>query len=300
VHGVARVEQGADGGVGGEHRHAGRRSRRPGVRPRRFVGGRRLGLVGRPSAARPAWPRRWRGPRTRRGGRISAAASAEVSDRGPVGSYSWPTCRSSVRAATATSAMSSASRPAWAPGRPGAAARHRRLASARSARRGAALPADGRRLLLPLGADRPLGMTLDPMPGYLWFHVVTTGGALLEVDRDHARWLHPGDVVLARRPTAHPAQPAGRPRPGNPGAGAGAPQRPLRDPPPRRRHAHDPDLRRGPLRPSRGPQPGRHPAPTALHPGLRRAPRQPDAGGLPADGGRGQGLRPGGEAVIAA
>ena len=29
-------------------------------------------------------------------------------------------------------------------------------------------------------------MTLDPMPGYLWFHVVTNGGALLEVDRRDA------------------------------------------------------------------------------------------------------------------
>jgi AraC-like DNA-binding protein len=46
-------------------------------------------------------------------------------------------------------------------------------------------------------------MTLDPMPGYLWFHVVTTGGALLEVDRDHARWLHPGDVALVPRASGH-------------------------------------------------------------------------------------------------
>jgi hypothetical protein len=49
----------------------------------------------------------------------------------------------------------------------------------------------------------PGGMTLDPMPGYLWFHVVTTGGALLEVDRDHARWLHPGDVALVPQANGH-------------------------------------------------------------------------------------------------
>jgi hypothetical protein len=49
----------------------------------------------------------------------------------------------------------------------------------------------------------PWGTTLDPMPGYLWFHVVTTGGALLEVDRDHARWLHPGDVALVPQANGH-------------------------------------------------------------------------------------------------
>ncbi len=41
------------------------------------------------------------------------------------------------------------------------------------------------------------------MPGYLWFHVVTTGGALLEVDADHARWLHPGDVALVPHGNGH-------------------------------------------------------------------------------------------------
>jgi AraC-like DNA-binding protein len=49
----------------------------------------------------------------------------------------------------------------------------------------------------------PWGMTLDPMPGYLWFHVVTTGGALLEVDEGHARWLHPGDVALVPHARGH-------------------------------------------------------------------------------------------------
>ena len=42
----------------------------------------------------------------------------------------------------------------------------------------------------------PWGMTLDPMPGYLWFHVVTTGAVLLEVDTENEMWLHPGAVSL--------------------------------------------------------------------------------------------------------
>jgi AraC-like DNA-binding protein len=49
----------------------------------------------------------------------------------------------------------------------------------------------------------PWGMTLHPMPGYLWFHVVTTGGVLLEVDEEHSRWLHPGDVALVPHGNGH-------------------------------------------------------------------------------------------------
>lgn len=49
----------------------------------------------------------------------------------------------------------------------------------------------------------PWGMTLPPMPGYLWFHVVTTGGVLLEVDRPNSRWLHPGDVALVPHGKGH-------------------------------------------------------------------------------------------------
>jgi AraC-like DNA-binding protein len=49
----------------------------------------------------------------------------------------------------------------------------------------------------------PWGLTLDPMPGYLWFHVVTNGGALLEVEQDQARWLHPGDVSLVPHGNGH-------------------------------------------------------------------------------------------------
>ena len=63
----------------------------------------------------PASPRSrpWEPTRTRSSRPVaspsSATASANVSSRGPVTSYIWPTCRSSVSAATATSAMSSAS-----------------------------------------------------------------------------------------------------------------------------------------------------------------------------------------------
>ena len=42
----------------------------------------------------------------------------------------------------------------------------------------------------------PWGMTLSPMPGHLWFHVVTTGRALLETDDAHPVWLQPGDFAL--------------------------------------------------------------------------------------------------------
>ena len=49
----------------------------------------------------------------------------------------------------------------------------------------------------------PWGMTLHPMPGCLWFHVVTTGGVLLEVDEEHPRWLHPGDIALVPHGNGH-------------------------------------------------------------------------------------------------
>jgi AraC-like DNA-binding protein len=48
----------------------------------------------------------------------------------------------------------------------------------------------------------PWGMTLHPMPGYLWFHVVTTGAALLEAEGE-SRWLHPGAVTLVPHGTGH-------------------------------------------------------------------------------------------------
>jgi AraC-like DNA-binding protein len=49
----------------------------------------------------------------------------------------------------------------------------------------------------------PWGMTLHPMPGYLWFHVVTNGAVLLDVDEQHSQWLHPGDVTLVPHGKGH-------------------------------------------------------------------------------------------------
>jgi AraC-like DNA-binding protein len=41
----------------------------------------------------------------------------------------------------------------------------------------------------------PWGMTMPPMPGCLWFHVVTAGRCLIEAD-DGAHWVLPGDLAL--------------------------------------------------------------------------------------------------------
>ena len=49
----------------------------------------------------------------------------------------------------------------------------------------------------------PWGFTLDPMPGYLWFHLATTGAVLVEVDEENSRWLHPGDVTLVPHGNGH-------------------------------------------------------------------------------------------------
>jgi AraC-like DNA-binding protein len=49
----------------------------------------------------------------------------------------------------------------------------------------------------------PWGMTLPPMPSYLWFHVVTDGRALLEVADEHRRWLQPGDLALVPHGEGH-------------------------------------------------------------------------------------------------
>lgn len=48
----------------------------------------------------------------------------------------------------------------------------------------------------------PWGLTLHPMPGYLWFHLVPAGALLLEVG-DESRWLHPGDVSVVPQGTGH-------------------------------------------------------------------------------------------------
>jgi AraC-like DNA-binding protein len=60
----------------------------------------------------------------------------------------------------------------------------------------------------------PWGMTLPALPGYLWFHVVTAGGLLLEAG-DDVRTLTPGEVALVPRGEGHVLRSeAGAPAPG--------------------------------------------------------------------------------------
>ena len=49
----------------------------------------------------------------------------------------------------------------------------------------------------------PWGMTLEPMAGHLWFHVVTAGRVLLETDDAHPLWLQPGDFALVPHGEGH-------------------------------------------------------------------------------------------------
>jgi AraC-like DNA-binding protein len=49
----------------------------------------------------------------------------------------------------------------------------------------------------------PWGLTLMPMPGYMWFHVVISGRALLETDEANATWLQPGDFALVPHGEGH-------------------------------------------------------------------------------------------------
>jgi AraC-like DNA-binding protein len=51
--------------------------------------------------------------------------------------------------------------------------------------------------------SEPWGMTLPPMPGYLWFHVVTSGRARIETDERNARLLQPGDFSLVTHGEGH-------------------------------------------------------------------------------------------------
>ena len=48
----------------------------------------------------------------------------------------------------------------------------------------------------------PWGLTLPAMPGYLWFHVVTSGRCSLDTDRE-ARWIEPGDLALVTHGEGH-------------------------------------------------------------------------------------------------
>lgn len=49
----------------------------------------------------------------------------------------------------------------------------------------------------------PWGLTLHPMPAYMWFHVVTSGAAWLEPAGGDARLLRPGDFALVSHGEGH-------------------------------------------------------------------------------------------------
>jgi AraC-like DNA-binding protein len=49
----------------------------------------------------------------------------------------------------------------------------------------------------------PWGLTLPPMPGYLWFHVPTAGTMWLETERSEPRRLLPGDLSLVPHGEGH-------------------------------------------------------------------------------------------------
>ena len=61
----------------------------------------------------------------------------------------------------------------------------------------------------------PWGLTLPPMPGYLWFHVVTSGRAWLEAGAAEPRPLQPGELALVPHGAGH----ALRSEPGAPAPG---------------------------------------------------------------------------------
>jgi AraC-like DNA-binding protein len=49
----------------------------------------------------------------------------------------------------------------------------------------------------------PWGMTLPPMPGYMWFHVPTSGRALLVTDGAETTEVRPGDFTLVPHGEGH-------------------------------------------------------------------------------------------------
>jgi AraC-like DNA-binding protein len=49
----------------------------------------------------------------------------------------------------------------------------------------------------------PWGLTLPPMPGYLWFHVVTSGRMWLETGAEEQGWIQLGDLALVPRGEGH-------------------------------------------------------------------------------------------------
>src|SRR5687768_4391474 len=61
----------------------------------------------------------------------------------------------------------------------------------------------------------PWGLTLPPMPGYLWFHVVTSGALWLDDGAGGARQISSGDVALVPHGGGHVLQSEpGAPAPG--------------------------------------------------------------------------------------
>jgi AraC-like DNA-binding protein len=49
----------------------------------------------------------------------------------------------------------------------------------------------------------PWGLTLPAMPGYVWFHVVTSGRLCLEAGDSGAHWLGPSDLALVPHGEGH-------------------------------------------------------------------------------------------------
>jgi AraC-like DNA-binding protein len=49
----------------------------------------------------------------------------------------------------------------------------------------------------------PWGLTLPPMPGYIWFHVVTSGRLSLETEEGHTQWVRPGELALVPHGKGH-------------------------------------------------------------------------------------------------
>jgi AraC-like DNA-binding protein len=49
----------------------------------------------------------------------------------------------------------------------------------------------------------PWGLTLPPMPGYLWFHVVTSGRMWLETEDEQQGWIGLGELALVPHGEGH-------------------------------------------------------------------------------------------------
>ena len=145
----------------------------------------------------------------------------------------------------------------------------------------------------------PWGLTLPPMPGYVWFHVVTSGRLWLESRRRRPPLLRPGDLALVptARGTCSAASPARR-RPRSSTSSASRSATATRSCATAAAARHDADLRRGALRPPGRAQP--RPSPAGDHP--HRVVRLPTAdwmqGTLRLMAAEARELRPGGEAVI--